>query len=558
MSAMSPRRRVEAASSRVVAALRAHWPELLFVVAVTALAAVLRTYRLLDYPAGFHGDEALTGFDAQRVLDNGWIGPYVADPIGYPAGYAYWTAFVVKMAGNDAWGVRFSSALLGTLTIPVAYAAFRVMFGYRVAVLASVFFAVSAWHMLYSRVAFLPIAWPFIEVALMAPLFLAVRTRRWYCFLAAGALSGAGLYSYGSYPIFLAALGLFLLWLGVREYGLRRATEFVRDMGIVALGFFVVAFPMIQFVSDPDNSYFTRVRAVSLRETPQWQAAGTVERLDILWDAAWAWFEKMTWRGAPDVVDAAGFGPMLDQYTIALAASGLVLLIAGWRRLPYAFSLLVLVIVPWGSILTIDGAYRRSLGIIPILAVLMALPLARVWEWADMQTAARRAVAGAAIAGVVVVVGVVNVSYFFDRLAVSPLARFVYVDDLAAAARYIDETDPDYIYLFAARWGYRYETVPYLAPNVPGEDRSTEFGGQRTGDLSADRTQDVLFVLIGGYVELLPTIMQRYPEGRAYNGIAGDGRLLFVAYFVPRHPDAVDAGAGGAERPNAKGKSAHR
>ena len=558
MSAMSPRRRVEAASSRVVAALCAHWPELLFVVAVTALAAVLRTYRLLDYPAGFHGDEALTGFDAQRVLDNGWIGPYVADPIGYPAGYAYWTAFVVKMVGNDAWGVRFSSALLGTLAIPVAYAAFRIMFGYRVAVLGSIFLAVSAWHLLYSRVAFLPIAWPFIEVAVMAPLFLAVRTRRWFYFLAAGALSGAGVYSYGSYPTFLAALGSFLLWLGVREYGPRRAAEFVRDMGIFALGFFVVAFSMVQFVSDPDNSYFTRVRALSLRETPQWQAAGTVERLDILWDAARAWFESMTWRGAPDVVDAAGFGPMLDQYTIALAAAGLVLLIAGWRRLPYAFALLILVIVPWGSILTIEGAYRRSLGIVPILAVLMALPLARVWEWADTQAAARRTVAAAAIAGVVALVGAVNVSYFFDRLAVSPLAHFVYVDDLAAAARYIDETDPDYVYLFAVRWGYPYETVQYLAPGVRGEDRSKEFGRERTGDLTADRTKDALFVLIGGYAELLPTLMQLYPEGRPYNGIADDGRLLFIAYFVPRHPDAVAADAGDAERSAAGGKSGIR
>lgn len=558
MIAISPRQRVEAASSRIVGALRAHWLEVLFVVAVTALAAVLRTYRLLDYPAGFHGDEGLSGFDAQNVLDNGWIGPYLPSSLGYPAGYAYWTAFVVKMVGNDAWGVRFSSALLGTLTIPVAYAAFRIMFGYRVAVLASVFFATSAWHILYSRVAFLPVAWPFIEVAVMAPLFLAVRTRRWYYFLAAGALAGAGVYSYGSYPIFLAPLGLFLLWLGVRGYGLRGAADFVRHMGVFTLGFYLIALSMIQFVRDPDNNYFTRVRSLSLRETAQWKAADTMEKLDILWDAARAWFEKMTWRGVPDGVDAAGFGPMLDQYTIALAAAGLVLLIAGWRRLPYAFSLLVILIVPWGSILTIDGAYRRSLGIVPILAVLMALPLARVWEWADTQTAARRYIAGAAIAGIVAVVGVVNVNYFFDRLAVSPVARFAYVEDLAAAARYVDETDPDYVYFFAARWTYNYETRRYLAPGIPGEDRSREFGGGRSGDLSADRTKDVLFVLIGGYAEQLPNLMQRYPEGRAYNGLTGDGRLLFVAYFVPRHPDAVGAGAGGEEPSATASQRGHR
>ncbi len=556
MSVILLRRHAEDARSRAAAALRAHWPELLFVVAVTALAAVLRTYRLLDYPAGFHGDEGLSGFDAQNVLDNGWIGPYLPDPIGYPAGYAYWTALVVKMVGNDAWGVRFSSALLGTLTIPVAYVAFRIMFGYRVAVLASVFFAVSAWHLLYSRVAFLPIAWPFIEVAVMAPLFLAVRTRRWYYFLAAGALAGAGVYSYGSYPIFLASLGAFLLWLGAREYGLRRAADFARHMGAFAVGFYWAAFPMIEFLRDPDSNYFTRVRRLSIRETPQWHAAGTVEKIDILIDAVGTWFDRIIWRGEPDIVDAAGYGPMLDQYTIALAAAGLVLLIAGWRRMPYAFSLLVLVIVPWGSILTLEGAYRRSLGIVPILAVLMALPLARVWEWADEQTAARRYVAGVAIAGVVTIVGVVNVSYFFDRLAVSPVAHYVYVDDLAAAVRHVNETNPDYVYFFASRWTYNYETRLYLAPDVPGEDRSQRFGGRRAGDLSADRTKDVLFVLMGEYVEQLPNLMQLYPEGRAHNGISTDGRLLFVAFAVPRHPDAV--GADGGEPSAVASQRGHR
>jgi dolichyl-phosphate-mannose-protein mannosyltransferase len=538
------RSRASSAVRAAPAGLRQHALEMAFVIGVTATAGFLRMYRLLHYPHGFHGDEGLTGFDAQRVLDDGWIGPYLPSSLGYPAGYAYWTAFVVKIVGNDDWGVRFSSALLGTLTIPVAYLAFRVMFGYRVAVLASVFFAFSAWHILYSRVAFLPVAWPFIEVAVMVPLFLAVRRRRWYWFGLAGVLAGAGVYSYGSYPIFLVALGGFLLWLGVYGYRLAGVRDYVRHMGVFALGFYVTALSMIQYIQDPDNNYFTRVRSLSLRETAQWkQADGPRERYDIIWEATRAWFEKMTWQGVPDGVDAAGFGPMLDPASVALAAAGLVLLVAGWRRFPHVFLLAVLFIIPWGSILTLDGSYRRCLGMLPALVVAMALPLARVWEWADTQPTLRRAAGGAVVLGAVALVCVTNTRYFFDELAVSPDARFAYVEELAAASRHMKESDPDIVYFLAARWNYNYETRRFLAPDIPGEDRSTEWSPAHNIDLTADRSKDVLFIFVGGYVTQLTEAQMRYPEGRPYNGLSDDGRLLYVAYFVPRHPDAVAEGA---------------
>jgi 4-amino-4-deoxy-L-arabinose transferase-like glycosyltransferase len=511
----------------------------IFVIAVTAVAAVLRIYKLMEYPYGFHGDEGLTGFDAENILNNGWVGPYLASSLGYPAGYAYWTAFVVWMVGNDDWGVRFSSALLGTLTIPVAYMAFRVMFGYRVAVLASIFFAFSAWHMLYSRVAFLPVAWPFIEVAVMLALFMGVRSRRWYWYLAAGVLAGAGVYSYGSYPIFLAAVGIFLVWLGIYGYRLKGWRPYVQHMGVFALGFYLTALSMIQYIRSPGNNYFSRVRSLSLRETPQWKEASRAEQIDILWDSAWDWIEKMVWKGVPDGVDGAGWGVMLDPFTVALAAAGIVMLIAGWRRMANVFTLLVLFVVPWGAILTLDGSYRRALGMLPALVIAMALPLARVWEWSEEQQEWFRRIAGGVFVVVAVAaVCVTNTRYFFDTLTVSPPARFAYVQELAAASRYINETDPDLVYLLSGRWSYRYETRRFIAPDYPGEDRSSQFSPGRQVDLNADRSKDVLFIFIGDYAQYLQNVQAAYPEGIPYNGVH-DGRLMFVAYFVPKHPDAV-------------------
>ena len=74
---------------------RYRW-EILLVVLCTGVAAFLRVYRLAELPPGLHGDEALTGLDALRILDEGWIGPYVGSALGQPTGPLYFTAFLLR------------------------------------------------------------------------------------------------------------------------------------------------------------------------------------------------------------------------------------------------------------------------------------------------------------------------------------------------------------------------------------------------------------------------------------------------------------------------------
>ena len=48
--------------------------ELTIVALLTVIAGILRVYRIVELPDGLHGDEALTGIDAMRILQEGWIG----------------------------------------------------------------------------------------------------------------------------------------------------------------------------------------------------------------------------------------------------------------------------------------------------------------------------------------------------------------------------------------------------------------------------------------------------------------------------------------------------
>src|SRR3712207_6029897 len=59
---------------------------------VLGVALLLRVYQLSTLPSGLHGDEAVAGLEAQRILRDGYIGPYTPRALGFPAGPLYLTA----------------------------------------------------------------------------------------------------------------------------------------------------------------------------------------------------------------------------------------------------------------------------------------------------------------------------------------------------------------------------------------------------------------------------------------------------------------------------------
>lgn len=524
------------------------WPvgllavEAAFIVAITIVALVLRSWDLANVPPGLHGDEALMGLDAQRVLREGWIGPWLpATALGVPAGPAYWAAAVTWAIGDSATNVRFALALLGTATVPVAYGAFRVMFGPRAAVLASAFLAFSAWHIHYSRIAYITVSLPLAVVATTLMLFLGIRHRQWWLFLGAGVCAGLSAYTYQAYPIFLVAVACFAAWLSV-SYFPRRLHHYVRDMAALFGGFYVTALSMIHYATGHKNFFETTQRRNSVRETPQWKAAsGWRDQFDVLRDRAHDAFDVLTGSGHLDPVDASGVGHMFGHVTYVLLALGIVIAILNVRRLPYAYLLIMLVVLPVATIITVDGEFRRFIAFSPFLAAFMALPLERAWRAGDARTGLGRAATYACIAAIVGWVGWRDVDYYFGTLGDSPYARMIFVDELAAASRFMDETQPDKVVLFSVRWDYSYPTRAYLAPGIPGEDRSTEHRprpdpsaeGGPPDPLRTDPTQDTLFIFIGAnYMALTPEALKRYPGATAYVG-THKGVTLFSAVLVP-------------------------
>ena len=137
---------------------------LFLLLAVFALDIFLRFYRLGEVPVGLHTDEAYLGYNAYSILKTGreitgnFLPVHLKSFLYSPAGYTYSSIPFIFIFGLDAFSVRFSSALFGSLTVFLVFVFVRKLFAGskkadHLALLSSFFLAISPWHVNLSRVA---------------------------------------------------------------------------------------------------------------------------------------------------------------------------------------------------------------------------------------------------------------------------------------------------------------------------------------------------------------------------------------------------------------------
>jgi 4-amino-4-deoxy-L-arabinose transferase-like glycosyltransferase len=131
---------------------------------ILLLAFLLRFWQLGYNPPSLDWDEASLGYNAYSLLINGKdeygnVWPLSIRSFGdyKPPLYTYLTTFPVAIFDLNEFSTRFISAFFGTLTVLVGYFLIKELFPKRsflFLVLCSLFFAVSPWHIQFSRIAF--------------------------------------------------------------------------------------------------------------------------------------------------------------------------------------------------------------------------------------------------------------------------------------------------------------------------------------------------------------------------------------------------------------------
>ena len=305
--------------------IKRHYIKIFFVV-IILVASFFRFYRLDELPPAFDIDEATNSRYGQAALagefsvlytnnlistveqyqgefvDYNVKGFYEAyrDQRGPREGlYSNLLAISIYLFGNNPYAVRAVSAILGILTVAGFFLMTRQFFLWTfgwcdrskgapswttavspvsIALFSSSLLAVSFWHTLMSRIAFMHILTPCITVFSFYFLFKGLRNGRFLNFLVGGALLGLAFHTYMSNRI-LHPVALFVMVLMVVELILdSRSVKNVEDVeGGVALltrkiiifwvMWLVVAAPLLYYYYNHSDMFFDRARQLSVFES---------------------------------------------------------------------------------------------------------------------------------------------------------------------------------------------------------------------------------------------------------------------------------------------------
>ncbi len=533
-------------------------------VLIFLIAAFLRFHDLSVLPAGLHGDEAITGLEGQRILREGWIGPYSTPALGQPSGPLYLTAASVQAFGHTVFAVRVVPAMMGTATVAALFVLLRCQFGSRVALVGAALLAVMNWHVHFSRIGFPLASWPLL-VLLAAIALVQASSRgqtRWWA--VTGILLGLGLYAYNAHPLILAifvgyalhrclgaaswaallALGLYALapgpvpllvlicvlgWLFTKGRGGPRELGGLAALGA---GLVVVALPLLLYAADERNDYFAHARLTSVFTGKEWTVrTNGEERVRFLVDRYVAFWDRVCCHPVVDGVDATGVTPLVPLPMLALSGIGAVAAMVLWRGPVVSLGLLTVGLAPLAATVTNEGAARRTLEMAPFLAAFAALGTLTLLDAVGRQHWRRSVVAGALAVALVLPAVAQNIDAYFGHFAKSTNNRWVFAEDMAETSIFMRSLPPGQpVYFYSDRWSFNYETRQFLAPEVVGQDRSVEFG---TPGLDVEPGAAVpVFVFVGRYREQAAQAAAHYPGGETVVGGPPDDPT-FVAYLPP-------------------------
>ena len=347
------------------------------------LGAFLRLHRLSEFPPAFYLDEAWDAYDALRVVQTGTL------PIFFPGDYGreplmiYLHAIGFFLWDANAWTLRVVSALVGVVTIPALYRVTVELFRETprakwLGALAAGMLAISFWHLDVSRLSFRVIFVPLFSVLATWAFWRGWTTARLRYFVLAGALIGAGLYTYPAARFIPVTLVGFATIAGIASLILRSRFP-TMDWRNLLIGFIVMTIvagivfaPLaIYYLQHPgqfalrtgDVSIFAAKDSVGLGENIARVARMFIDRGDM------NPLLNLPGRPALDLIGIIGFwiGVILALTRFASPRYLLLLIWIGLNLLP--------------TVLTVDAPHSlRSINALPAIIILAADGLTQVWE----------------------------------------------------------------------------------------------------------------------------------------------------------------------------------
>jgi hypothetical protein len=461
--------------------VRERWLELTLMALVLGLGLLLLVYRLDYYPPPGSiswNDEAQIGKDAYGVIHHD------SHPWQFPVS-VYTTCLAFLSLGPTVLALRLNFVLMGFLTLVVFYLLTREVFRFPVAVASTFLFAVSRWHIAFSRLALPSTPAMLLEVCTFYLLFRGRRTGGMMSYVLAGMTMSLGLYTHASFRIVPALVVLLVAYEVWSRWRTRKSEaggaqgSLSRQLAVRWLAFAAscapFALPFVAFVRrEPHVAFGERFSSVMPALFGGGDAAQTesmVERVQRV--LGFFNYKGESW-GAVNIPDA----PMLDAWTGVLFVLGFgCCLVYFWRNRHLFYLSWFLITVIGGGVLTLDLRSHRFAGAMPVLFLFAGVFLDGAMTAFDMAFGhRRRGYFGLLLVPVLMLAGVANYETFFHRQIHAESVRIEFTREVSAVANYMATLGEGYyVYLFANH--------PYYDPGMDFAWMAGEVPGERAIDV---------------------------------------------------------------------------
>jgi len=234
---------------------------------IIILAAFLRFWQIDKVPPSLYWDEVSQGYNAYSILKTGYDEHHEFLPIArfqafgdYKAPvYIYLTVISIFIFGTTEFAVRFPSAFFGTLTVLLTYCLTKEIFENNkrrnlICIFASLFLAISPWHIQLSRAAYEANVATFFTALGLLTFFMAKRKYA-YFYLISSVSFVLAFYSFNAHRIFIPLL-IFLLFFIYRKQVLLNVKKII---AVIFIGIFLLI-PFLLYLRTPESKLrFTEV-----------------------------------------------------------------------------------------------------------------------------------------------------------------------------------------------------------------------------------------------------------------------------------------------------------
>jgi len=222
------------------------------------LATILRFYQLGQNPPSLDWDETAHGYNAYSILKTGRDEYGYKSPLSFrsfddykPPLYTYLVVPSVALFGLNNFAVRFPSATLGVLAVVFCYfMVFELFKNRNIALLSSLFLAISPWHLQFSRVAFETNSAIFWSVLGTWAFLRGLRSQsiKITLWMSLAALAfGANLFMYHNARVFIPIFSLGLLV--IFKDKLVNIKKYLLVPALISIAFVIILIPIITSIS---------------------------------------------------------------------------------------------------------------------------------------------------------------------------------------------------------------------------------------------------------------------------------------------------------------------